>query len=242
MRICVCARVRMSACAVVRLCVRGVRTCARASVRDCVRVSVCACAHVRMCACAVVCMCVRLCVCVVACVSVYFVPSRRCVSMSRASASTPRHGCALPCEGGPVRTHTLQLPKAARWPLHRKCNGAMRIHQRIADVAKYLTGSRKWDLLMLESHASDYTSHFFLGQADPTSGAEPAVLKRSREGVFRTYQSIDRMIGRVLEDIADEDTVVAVVAILGCACGERVGEKDQRMSYADWWWLRCWRL
>ena len=85
-------------------------------------------------------------------------------------------------------------------------------HQRIADVAKYLTGSRKWDLLMLETHASDYTSHFFLGQADPTSGAEPAVLKRSRQGVFRTYQSIDRMIGRVLEEIADDDTVVVVVA------------------------------
>jgi len=85
-------------------------------------------------------------------------------------------------------------------------------HQRIADVAQYLTGSRKWDLLMLETHASDYTSHFFLGQADPTSGAEPSVLKRSREGVYRTYQSIDRMIGRVLDDIADDNTVVAVVA------------------------------
>ncbi len=85
-------------------------------------------------------------------------------------------------------------------------------HQRLADVAQYLTGSRSWDLLMIETHASDYTSHFFLGQADPTSGAEQSVLERSREGVFRTYQSIDRMIGRIVDDIADDDTVVAVVA------------------------------
>ena len=85
-------------------------------------------------------------------------------------------------------------------------------HQRLADVAQYLTGSRDWDLLMIETHASDYTSHFFLGQADPASGAEQSVLDRSREGVFQTYQSIDRMIGRIVDDIADEDTVIAVVA------------------------------
>ena len=85
-------------------------------------------------------------------------------------------------------------------------------HQRLADVAQYLTGSRDWDLLMIETHASDYTSHFFLGQADPTSGAAQAVLDRSREGVFRTYQSIDGMIGRLMDDVADGDTVIAVVA------------------------------
>lgn len=85
-------------------------------------------------------------------------------------------------------------------------------HQRLADVAHYLTGSRDWDLLMIETHASDYTSHFFLGQADPTSGAAQAVLDRSREGVFRTYQSIDGMIGRLMDDVADGDTVIAVVA------------------------------
>ncbi|MCZ6631863.1 MAG: alkaline phosphatase family protein [bacterium] len=84
-------------------------------------------------------------------------------------------------------------------------------HQRLADVAAYLTGSRKWDLLMIETHASDYTSHFFLGQADPSSGADPSVLKRSRNGVIRTYASIDRMIGRIRK-LADEDTVIAVVA------------------------------
>ncbi len=84
-------------------------------------------------------------------------------------------------------------------------------HQRLADVAEYLTGSRPWDLLMIETHASDYTSHFFLSQADSSSGAEPAVYKRSRDGVIRTYASIDRMIGRVRK-LADEDTAIVLVA------------------------------
>jgi len=84
-------------------------------------------------------------------------------------------------------------------------------HQRLADVAQYLTESRAWDLLFIETHASDYTSHFFLSQADECSGADEHTLARCRAGVAETYASIDRMIGRVV-DLADEDTVIAVVA------------------------------
>ena len=84
-------------------------------------------------------------------------------------------------------------------------------HQRLADVAQYLTQSREWDLLFIETHASDYTSHFFLSQADECSGADEHTLVRCQAGVAETYASIDRMIGRVVE-LADDDTVIAVVA------------------------------
>ena len=84
-------------------------------------------------------------------------------------------------------------------------------HQRLADVAKYLTGSREWDTLFVETHASDYTSHFFLGQADEISGADEATFERCRQGVVRTYKSIDDMIGCLVE-LADDGTVVAVVS------------------------------
>lgn len=84
-------------------------------------------------------------------------------------------------------------------------------HNRLAEVSEYLTSSRDWDLLMVESHASDYTSHFFLGQVDSASGASAPVQKRSRRGVERTYASIDRMIGR-LRKLADEETVFFLVS------------------------------
>ena len=84
-------------------------------------------------------------------------------------------------------------------------------HERLADVAEYLAGSRDWDLLMTETHASDYTSHFFLRAADPHSGAPPSVQRRCREGVERTYASIDRWIGR-LRRLADDDTAFFVVS------------------------------
>ena len=84
-------------------------------------------------------------------------------------------------------------------------------HERLADVAEYLAGSRDWDLLMTETHASDYTSHFFLRAADPHSGAPPSVQRRCREGVERTYASIDRWIGR-LRRLAGDDTAFFLVS------------------------------
>jgi predicted AlkP superfamily phosphohydrolase/phosphomutase len=84
-------------------------------------------------------------------------------------------------------------------------------HQRLGEVAVHLATTRDWDVLFVESHAPDYASHFFLGQADPISGASPATIERCRRGLAKTYESVDLMIAKVLE-LADEDTVVAVVS------------------------------
>jgi predicted AlkP superfamily phosphohydrolase/phosphomutase len=84
-------------------------------------------------------------------------------------------------------------------------------HQRLGDIAVHLATTRPWDLLMIESHASDYASHFFLGQADPISGADAATIQRCRDGLRRTFASMERMIARVLT-LADDDTVVAIVS------------------------------
>jgi len=84
-------------------------------------------------------------------------------------------------------------------------------HQRLADVAGHLCRSRDWDLLFLETHASDYANHFFLAQADECSGAAADTMQRCRDGLARTYASIDRMIGR-LRELGGDDTVFVVVS------------------------------
>ncbi len=84
-------------------------------------------------------------------------------------------------------------------------------HERLAEVAHYLTGTRDWDMLFVETHASDYAGHFFLGQADEISGAPSETMQRCRDGLARTYASIDRMIGRLLP-LADDDTVVVLAS------------------------------
>lgn len=84
-------------------------------------------------------------------------------------------------------------------------------HQRLADVAEHLTADGSWDALFIETHASDYASHFFLGQAHEFSGADAATVQRCRDGLARTYKSIDDMIGRVAA-LADENTLIVVVS------------------------------
>ena len=92
-------------------------------------------------------------------------------------------------------------------------------HQRLADVATHLAANNDWDVLMVESHAPDYASHFFLSQADEISGAAPETIHRCLEGLRRTYESVDQMIGRVVEQ-ADEDTVVLI-------CSDHGGTPNQ---------------
>jgi hypothetical protein len=84
-------------------------------------------------------------------------------------------------------------------------------HLRLGDYAVHLGTTREWDVLFAETHASDYASHFFLGQADPISGADEATIERCRRGLERTWRSIDLMVGRILE-LADDDTLVAIVS------------------------------
>jgi len=84
-------------------------------------------------------------------------------------------------------------------------------HDRLAEVAEYLCGSRAWDVLFVESHASDYASHFFLSQADEVSGADIETIERCRDGLARTFASIDRMIGRLVS-LQDDDTVFLAVS------------------------------
>ncbi len=84
-------------------------------------------------------------------------------------------------------------------------------HARLADVAHHLASSHSWDILFAETHASDYANHFFMGQADEISGADEATIRRCRDGLARTYASIDRWIGRLME-LANDDTVVVVAS------------------------------
>jgi len=92
-------------------------------------------------------------------------------------------------------------------------------HQCLANVAHYLARTRPWDLMMVETHASDYANHFFPSQADEISGASPETMARCRSGLARTYASMDRMVGRLME-LMDKETVILV-------CSDHGGTPNQ---------------
>ena len=83
--------------------------------------------------------------------------------------------------------------------------------QWLAAAGTYLTRSRPWDLLFVQTHAPDYANHFFMELADPICGAPPEVVERHYRGLTRTWQAVDRMVGQLLE-ARDEDTLVAVIS------------------------------
>ena len=85
-------------------------------------------------------------------------------------------------------------------------------HERLADVAEYLTRANDWDMLFVETHASDYASHFFLAQADEISGADADTVARCREGLARTYASIDGLVGRLASLADGGDTVITIIS------------------------------
>jgi predicted AlkP superfamily phosphohydrolase/phosphomutase len=111
--------------------------------------------------------------------------------------------------------------------------------QWLANASVYLAGTRPWDLLFVQTHAADYANHFFMELADPVCGKPAEVVERYYRGLCRTWQGIDRMVGKLLE-AKDSETVVAVISDHGGTPGRyprvnmaRVLEQAGWLKYAD---------
>ncbi|HEV2126317.1 MAG TPA: alkaline phosphatase family protein, partial [Chloroflexota bacterium] len=85
--------------------------------------------------------------------------------------------------------------------------------ERLAEVTLYLTKQRPdWTGIFTQTHSTDYANHFFIAKSDPISGAPPEVEERNYRGMVRTYQACDRWVGRLADDLLDEQTVFCLVA------------------------------
>ena len=80
-------------------------------------------------------------------------------------------------------------------------------HIWISDAVSYLLTNKAWDLFFMHAHCPDWMYHTFSRKLDPLTNPD-ADERAQYEQVERTlYESLDRMIGRIL-DCADEDTLV----------------------------------
>ena len=84
-------------------------------------------------------------------------------------------------------------------------------HQWLAKAAKYLTGTKEWDLYFTETHCGDYINHFYMEQLNVQGGATEAQVRNAISWLTRHYQSIDRLLGELMA-LADEDTLVGVIS------------------------------
>ncbi|HDN79738.1 MAG TPA: hypothetical protein ENG33_04650 [Chloroflexi bacterium] len=90
----------------------------------------------------------------------------------------------------------------------------------LAEASVYLMGNNPWDLFFLVCHAPDHAQHLYLSKFDPQTAEwrqnhnwfpHLPSTEAAREMLPKHYESVDRMVGKLLE-AADEETVVLVVS------------------------------
>jgi predicted AlkP superfamily phosphohydrolase/phosphomutase len=94
------------------------------------------------------------------------------------------------------------------------------VYESIADQAKglaslceYLCSSREWDLLMTQIHAPDGLNHQLMNALYPESPQyDPSKVDEAWSAYREEIRALDRFVGEVVEECADEDTLVAVVS------------------------------
>lgn len=84
-------------------------------------------------------------------------------------------------------------------------------HDWFTAAIEHLSQSVDWSLCMLQSHCIDCANHHALGLADPASNPDRATSERYLAFIDRLYESLDRMLGRII-DGADDETVIWVIA------------------------------
>jgi predicted AlkP superfamily phosphohydrolase/phosphomutase len=83
----------------------------------------------------------------------------------------------------------------------------------LVDQARFLAGKYPWDLLFLQIHSQDGANHNFLARVTPGSPKHNADEADLYWEVFRrSHLAIDHMLGRLLEELVDENTALAAVS------------------------------
>lgn len=81
----------------------------------------------------------------------------------------------------------------------------------LGDAANYLLSNKPWDLFFMHVHCMDWAYHAFGSHFDQLTEPDAQVRERYLEAELALYQSLDRMIGHILE-AADEETLVIIVS------------------------------
>ncbi len=83
-------------------------------------------------------------------------------------------------------------------------------HTYYADAAEQLFKREKWDLFFMQAHCPDFAYHVFATRLDPLTCPDEEVRKTFERAEVGFYQSLDRMIGRIVEAAGEEALVIIV--------------------------------
>jgi len=81
-------------------------------------------------------------------------------------------------------------------------------HIWLADAACYLLKNKPWDVFYMHAHCPDHVYHVFGNKWDPATNPDAAQVKRYQALEAAFYQSLDKMIGRIIETAGPDALVV----------------------------------
>jgi len=84
-------------------------------------------------------------------------------------------------------------------------------HTWLADAARWLMKNYDWDLFVMHAHCPDWAYHVFSNKIDPSTAKSKEEVEIYSKIEVGFYQSLDRMIGKIVE-AAGENTLVIIVS------------------------------
>jgi len=85
-------------------------------------------------------------------------------------------------------------------------------HAWLADAAVYLLRNKPWDLYFMHAHCPDTMHHRFATQMDPATAKSPEEAEHWQGVELALYQSLDRMIARILSAVDEEETLIIMTS------------------------------
>jgi len=94
-------------------------------------------------------------------------------------------------------------------------------HNWMADALRYLTRKEDWALAMMQVHCIDCINHYCMNFAEPALNPDAKEAAYYLGIIEQLYESLDRMVGRIVDDADDETLVVLVSDHGGMADGAK---------------------
>lgn len=85
-------------------------------------------------------------------------------------------------------------------------------HIWLADAASYLLKNKDWDLYFMHAHCPDHAYHSFATKMDPLTAQTEEQARFYQDIEMKFYQSLDRMIGRIVECSDPDEALVILVS------------------------------
>ena len=81
-------------------------------------------------------------------------------------------------------------------------------HTWLADAACWLMRNYKWDIFIMHAHCPDWAYHVFSNKLDPNITEDKEEVERYTKLELGFYQSLDKMIGRIVEAAGEKALII----------------------------------